>query len=67
MAYPSFGAGELIFRDPDLASLITHGNLESAFQEDRADQCTQENFIKAGKLEELATSEAGWISFFKLL
>jgi hypothetical protein len=22
MAYPSFGAGELIFRDPDLASLI---------------------------------------------
>ena len=44
-----------------------YGNLESAFQEDRADQYTQENFIKASELEGLAIRVSilpAWISFF---
>ena len=44
-----------MLRDPDLASLLIDGSLESAFQEDRANQYTQEHFIKAGELEGLAT------------
>ena len=55
MAYPSFGEGELILRDPDLASLFLFRHLESAFQEDRANQHTQKDFIKEGELEGLAS------------
>ena len=36
-------------------SYLTYGHLESAFQEDRAYQYAQENFIKEGELEGLAS------------